>query len=206
MFWVCSEPECPDYNIQKGHLREVTLKLARFLAMILCSLVAGFIPARAGQGDITLTIMASPAGYAAGLSPGHAFFCITLLLQASLKEECYGFYPKTLLGVFVGGPGVVQSEFKKNPARFSTVAASDTDDINEQQRRNILNAVDEFNKANYKFTENNCIDFLVRVVQLAGWPVPPRSSWQTPVQFVNAVVKLQNPPGCTSSTPEHCHH
>ena len=46
-------------------------------------------------GGINLEIMASRVSTIKGEFTGHAFMCIALLLNSGIKEDCYGFYPKT---------------------------------------------------------------------------------------------------------------
>jgi hypothetical protein len=53
--------------------------------------------------------MAAPAGYTAGLSVGHAFLRIVIDLNAGVKEDCFGFYPKTMsVEMFTGGSGLTK--------------------------------------------------------------------------------------------------
>src|SRR6516162_6712686 len=92
--------------------------------LISLALVVLTFSAAAAPGDIMLELMASPAKFTDSLSLGHAFFCVEYQLNSGIKEDCFVFYPKTTSGMFVGGPGVTNSEFQKNPQRFSNVVSS----------------------------------------------------------------------------------
>lgn len=169
--------------------------LARALAFLL-GIVASILvgqPASSEPGDIVLELMASPAGFSAGASPGHAFMCIALHLNSGIKEDCFGFYPKTVsLEMFVGGPGLIDNEFERNPARFGVIAESLKKNITSAQRGRILAATNDFNRRKYQFTENNCIDFVNTIVQAAGLSTPPRSATQTPAEYLRE-LKTLNP-------------
>ncbi|MBL8565813.1 MAG: hypothetical protein JNM89_08860 [Hyphomicrobiaceae bacterium] len=138
--------------------------------------------------------MASPAGFAEGPSPGHAFMCLAYHLNNGVKEECFGFYPKgAARDAFIGGPGIVAKEFEKNPKRFSIVAQSFSRAIDTSARTRIATIVNQFNAASYKLTEKNCIDLVDRVAAAAGWKVPDRATLQSPVAYVKALRALNTP-------------
>src|SRR5438045_3816754 len=83
------------------------------------------------------------------------FFCIEYQLNSGIKEDCFGFYPKTASGMFVGGPGVAESEFRKNPVRFANVVSSFKSGLTDFQRRAIYKLVDAFNQKNYSLIDSN---------------------------------------------------
>src|SRR6266702_6003590 len=141
----------------------------------------------AAPGDITLEFMASPEGFTSGPSLGHAFFCIGLDLNSGIKEDCFGFYAKTSAGMFVGGPGVVNSEFQKNPGRFANVVSDFKTTISESQRKAIYQVISDFNAKNYSLIASSCIDLEMAIAQAAGLRAPPRSTIQLPRDFVDGI-------------------
>lgn len=146
-----------------------------------------------GADGIDLELMASRVSAIDGEFTGHAFMCIKLHLNSGIKEDCYGFYPKTggLKG-YVGGPGVVTSEFRKNPLRFSRVEESLQIHISEDQRRAILNLVNRWDDNSYDLTSQQCVDFIRSVSETAGLRLPPRSTFDLPVDFLKK-LKRENP-------------
>lgn len=169
---------------------EATVRKVIVAALILVALMTHPVRVDAAAGDVLLEVMASPEGFAAGASLGHAFMCIELLLNSGIKEDCYGFYPKSnKISAFIGGPGVVNDEFRKNPLRFSVIASSFKRVISEDMRRKLLHAADQFNGSKYELTDSNCIDFIDKIAQIAGWKTPDRRSFQRPVDYVNALAQ-----------------
>lgn len=159
---------------------------------LICALLLMAVSALAADG-ITLEFMASRVSSINGEFTGHAFMCIGLQLNAGIKEDCYGFYPRndTIKG-YIGGPGVVESEFKKNPDRFSRVDQSLKVPITIDQRRAILTLVNNWNSANYALSSQQCVDFVRAVAQAAGLKVPARNAVEYPADFL-ARLKVLNP-------------
>jgi hypothetical protein len=144
-----------------------------------------------GDDGIRLEIMASRVSTVNGEFTGHAFMCLELLLNSGIKEDCYGFYPKNdNIKGFVGGPGAVNSEFKKNPSRFSRIDQSLKVPISDVQRRTILGLVNDWDSKNYDLTKEQCVDFIRAVAQAAGLKVPPRDTLDFPVDLVAKLKKL----------------
>jgi hypothetical protein len=168
------------------------------LASLLFSL-AIYHPAHAATGEVYLEIMGAPGNLKA-LSPGHGFVCISLHLTSAVKEECLGFYPKENgAKAFVGAPGVVLSEFQKNPTRFSGVTISLKKKITEDQQRAIYRVADDWNKQDYNFTNHNCLFFVNAVAGAAGLKkIEPGKlevlknvgAIPTPVKFVQDLKQL----------------
>jgi hypothetical protein len=142
------------------------------------------------DGDALLTIMATPTSYKN--FPGHAFLIISVETKNGPKEEPMGFYPfpGNAIQAFIGGPGIIHDEFKKNPVRFSNVSASFQGPINFAQRKKIYDIADQFNTSHYDFTDSNCIDFIDSVVRAVGWKAPTRFPAQTPETYVKELRKL----------------
>ena len=148
----------------------------------------------AASGDIVLQVMASPAGFAEGASPGHSFMCLAYHLNSGVKEECFGFYPRgASKNVFIGGPGIVAKEYEKNPARFAIVAESFSRTISADSRNKVATVLNQFNQASYKLTEKNCIDLVDRVAAAAGWKLPERSALQSPVAYLKSLKQRNTP-------------
>lgn len=147
--------------------------------------------ALAAPGDIVVEFMASSVGWADGPSLGHAFACLALHLSSGVKEDCYGFYSKAGgADMFVGGPGVVANEFRKNPDRFAQITASAQQTIDTDRRRAVLAAIDDFNSRTYKLTETNCVALVDRVAKAAGMKSPPVAATTTPAAYVRALAAL----------------
>jgi hypothetical protein len=145
-------------------------------------------------GGINLEIMASRVSSINGEFTGHAFMCIELLLNSGIKEDCYGFYPKNdNIKGYVGGPGVVNSEFQKNPSRFSRVDVSLSVPISDAQRRAILTLVNDWDSKNYDLTKQQCVDFVRSAATAGGLKVPARDASDFPVDLVAKLKKLNLP-------------
>ncbi|MBS0642932.1 MAG: hypothetical protein JSS43_23965 [Proteobacteria bacterium] len=143
------------------------------------------------SSNIQLEIMASPAGFAQGPSLGHAFMCIEMLLNQGIKEDCFGFYPKNGgTELAVGGPGVVNNEFDKNPVRFSNIIASGKWPLSINLRASILAAINNYDTGHYALTDANCIDFIDAIARIAGLKTPSRSPLQTPAKYVQGLVQM----------------
>ncbi len=171
---------------------------ARILSLIIC-LGAGQLFAADG---INLQIMATRVSSINNEFTGHAFMCIDLLLKSGVKEDCYGFYPKqdNITG-YVGGPGVVNSEFMKKPSRFSRVDVSLSVAISDEQRRNILGLVNDWNSKYYDLSKQNCVDFVRAVAATAGLKVPVRDVSDFPVDLVIKLRKI-NAEGASRGTSD----
>jgi hypothetical protein len=164
-----------------------SLKTLLILSVAFCSLSR---PAAAAD-EIYLELMASRVSVINGEFTGHAFMCIELLLNSGIKEECYGFYPKddNIKG-YIGGPGVVQSEFQKKPDRFSRVEQSIKTKITIAQRSKILGLVNDWDKADYNLTKQQCVDFISSVAVAAGLKSPPRVVTDFPLDYLNKLKSL----------------
>ena len=142
---------------------------------------------------ITLQIMASRVSTINGEYTGHAFMCIALLLNSGIKEDCYGFYPKAdNIKGYIGGPGVINSEFHKKPSRFSRVDQSLIVPISESQRRAILGLVNDWDSKNYDLTKQHCVDFIRSVAVAAGLKVPDRVGSDFPADLVAKLKTLNH--------------
>lgn len=161
--------------------------VARLVALLV---LFGSCQLLAADGDFSLSIMATPTSYKN--FPGHAFLVITVETRSGPKEEAMGFYPfpGNPLQAFIGGPGIVHDEFKKNPTRFSNVSASFEKSVNFAQRKKIYDLAEKFNTAHYDFTDSNCIDFIDSVVRAMGWKAPARYPAQSPESYVKELKNL----------------
>lgn len=161
------------------------------VAVAIVTFTAGAIMPLSAADDITLELMASKVSTINGEFTGHAFMCLALLLNSGIKEDCYGFYPRenTVKG-YIGGPGVVDGEFQKNPSRFTRITQSLTILISDGQRRTILGLVNEWNTKNYDLTRQQCVDFVRAVATAAGLKVPPRNTTDFPVDLLTKVKNL----------------
>ena len=163
------------------------------IAFGLVGLSLGVAGTASAADDMFVQLMASRVSAINGEFTGHAFLCVQLLLTSGIKEDCYGFYPKVdNIKGFIGGPGVVQSEFQENPNRFSRIDQSLQVPITANQRRAILQLVDEWNQADYSLAKQQCVDFIRSVAAAAGLTVPARSISDFPVDFLKK-LKDSNP-------------
>jgi hypothetical protein len=101
--------------------------------------------ARSAAAQYRLQIIASGVGVqdeAGHRSMGHAFMIITVPTRTGLKEDAFGFYPnKDGLGVIVGTPGALNSEWRKTPDRLAHAAVSLDIPIDGTQRMAIYHAM-----------------------------------------------------------------
>jgi hypothetical protein len=134
--------------------------------------------------QIQVEFMASKLSWGAREFVGHAFMCISVPVGAGIKEDCYGFYPKEGGKGVIQGPGVINPEFQKNPARFSRVTVSIKKPITLEQRRQILTMVDEWDTKDYDLIDQNCNDFINSIAQALGWNTPPRDRTDLPETFL----------------------
>lgn len=138
---------------------------------------------------IQIQFMASTTSWTNAEYVGHAFMCISIPLNAGVKEDCFGFYPKP--GgrfAFVGGPGVTEPEFVKKPSRFSRVTVSVKNSITEEQRRRVLKLTNAWNAKTYDLTDQSCIDFVNSIAQALSWATPDRVSTDLPETFLRKLA------------------
>jgi hypothetical protein len=139
--------------------------------------------------SIQLEVMASRTSWTNAEFVGHAFMCIAIPISTGIKEDCFGFYPRKGGKAFIGGPGVVNSEFQKNPRRFSRVTVSFKRPISEDQRRQIISMIDGWNSKDYNLTHRNCIDFVNSIAQMLGWRTPTRVPTDLPETYLRKLVE-----------------
>jgi hypothetical protein len=133
--------------------------------------------------------MASKVSWTNSEYVGHAFMCISMPVSTGSKEDCYGFYPvNNSIKGFVGGPGVTQLEFQKNPSRFTRVTVSLKKPINEEQRRRLLRLVDQWNNAKYDLLDASCIDLVNEAAAIIGLNRPQRVSTDLPEAYLRKLV------------------
>lgn len=132
-----------------------------------------------------IQFMASETSWTDGEFVGHAFICLSVYLNSGIKEDCFGFYPREgEKKPFIGGPGVVKSEFQKNPNRFSRISVSFTTPISYVQRGQIIGMIDEWNSKNYDLTNQSCIDFVNSIAKALNLITPTRSATDLPVTYL----------------------
>lgn len=147
-------------------------------------------PLAAAPGDIFAEFYGSEVSWADGEYVGHAFACIVLHLNAGIKEDCYGFYPREGGKGLVGGPGLTASEANKNPGRFSRITTTVKAKIGDEQRRQILALTNDWNAKGYALTTSNCIDFVHEAVGRTGLKRPERSRFQLPAAYIRELDRL----------------
>ena len=140
---------------------------------------------RTSQGSIKIEFMASDVSWVEQEYVGHAFMCISIPLNSGIKEDCFGFYPRSNSPLaFIGGPGVTVSEFEKKPSRFSRITLSIKKPITEDQRRAILKLVNDWNSGNYNLRNQSCIDLVDSAARTLGWTTPPRVASDLPERYL----------------------
>jgi len=165
----------------------------RHTLIVMCMFLSSALPALPqDKTAISLTIMASRISWSNSQYVGHAFLCVGLQLNSGIKEDCLGFYPASQnIKSFIGGPGVVDKEFgSKHPDHWANVSVSVQKNITPEQRRRIYALADEYNSKHYDLTDSNCVDFVDKIAEVAGWRRPPRSSIQFPVDYVAKLKEL----------------
>jgi len=151
--------------------------------------------AKANPGDIYLYLYSSTLSYANSSAFGHAFTCMAYHLNSGIKEECFGFYPKTTSALLIGGPGVADNEgLAKRPNRFNPgeLTGEIGVKLSGDMRHKFFVLLDDWNSKNYSLTDSNCIDFVDAVAAILLLARPPRSAAQTPTSYLTA-LKNRNP-------------
>lgn len=179
-------------------MKAITTLSHRILVLAVGLVVIGFLSGQANAQDIRVEFMASDTSWIESAYTGHAFMCIRLRINSGWKEDCYGFYPKSGSKGFIGGPGLVQSEFQKNPSRFARIGISISKPINESQRLEILRLVNVWNGEPFDLTNRNCIDFVASVAKDIGWLLPAREPTELPRAYLK---KLQDENALRPSIP-----
>lgn len=147
-------------------------------------------PAVGAPGDIYVEFYGAKTSWSDSEFVGHAFACIALHLNNGIKEDCYGFYPKSGGKGLIGGPGLTASEANKNPGRFGHIDTTVKVKITEDQRRQILALTDQWNSKDYSLTTSSCIDFVHDAVGKTGLKRPDRSKFQLPADYMKAIDQM----------------
>ena len=153
--------------------------------LVLIALYAS--PAASADGDIFITFLARPAAPISEGTLGHAFFCIAYTLSHTVKESCYGFYPKNQFKVF-DGPGMLSDEFTKDAMGHVSVSLQHR--ITQDSIRGIYDVLESFAGQGYKILVNNCADLLLAVAKRAGLRAPDRKTSVLPTEVVEGLKKL----------------
>lgn len=118
----------------------------------------------------------------------HAFMCVNTKLNAGVKEDCFGFYPKQSKKAAIGVPGKIDNlDIRRVGADVVSTAEVP---ISDAQRSALFKLMDEWSKRDYELTYQNCIDFTANALKLLGKKTPPRTETQTPQEFIKAVKSL----------------
>jgi len=172
------------------------------LKILVIAFFSSAIPAFA-QHEVEF--MAARPSWADSEFVGHAFMVISTRVANGSKEDAFGFYPRKSdsSSATIGGPsGIVESEFTKNPARFSRITNSMRRPITDEERRTLIDTVNEFNRRDYRLTNQSCIDFVNTAAQKLGWNTPPRESTDLPTTFLSKLEAANAPiPSPTPTAP-----
>src|SRR5690242_12658216 len=158
-------------SLRRLNYMNVIPSFNKLLALATLLIVSGLVSGEANAQDLHVEFAASDISWTHSEYTGHAFMCLIVNTNTEPKEDCYGFYPKDGSKGFIGGPGVVQSEFRKNPTRYSRLVKSIRKRITEDQRRGVLRLVNDWNTKNYDLTDQSCIDFVASVAKEINWEV-----------------------------------
>ena len=142
-------------------------------------------------GEPSIQFMATGANWSDGSFTGHAFVCIQLPTNSGIKEDCFGFYPRTAGSIF-GGPGVVDSEFDFTahpPCRFANIQVSVAKTITVAQRQRVLTVINGWDK-HFTFNASNCVSLANAVAAAVGLNHPTDTSYTSPVQYVQKLKEL----------------
>lgn len=160
------------------------------LVALLASAVMLSTPTFGAPGDIYVEFYGAKTSWSDSEFVGHAFACVALHLNNGIKEDCYGFYPKTGGKGLVGGPGLVASEANKNPGRFDHIDTTVKVKISDDQRRQILALANQWNSKDYSLTTSNCIDFVHEAIGKTGLKRPDRTQFQLPADYMQSLDQL----------------
>lgn len=127
--------------------------------------------ALSNTGRITAEIAAYPA-LTSWTTAGHAWVCIAHHLNSGIKEDCYGFYPKTQGNEGIIGGSDLANEFKKNPGKFQNVSVSVKKDITLDQYRAFHAVVNDYNSRTWYLVADDCRSFVGAAASSFGWNVP----------------------------------
>ncbi|RWP80454.1 hypothetical protein [Mesorhizobium sp.] len=168
------------------------------------------------NGDATIKFVARPVQLSPSRTFGHAFIIIARKTNFGVREDVLGFYPveHTLKGV-VKGPGMLRAEWRCGPnddcnpakkaellGRLSEVKNSVTISVSFADLAKVYSVVKQWDSSStigpddkqlvtspdkdYEIANRNCIDFIAAVATSLDYPVPPRTSLQTPTEFLEA--------------------
>lgn len=168
------------------------VKLILLMAFLMIAVRTAAIHAADG---VTIELMASNANWVDESATGHAFICVGLHLNSGIKEECFGFYPKTGGKGAVYGPGCVDSELNgkcgNHPiTRFSNVVVSVKKTITEDQRRAIYAVGKEWSLKQFVLGWNDCVAFSNEVAKAAGLKTPTVTAATKPATYVQKLKDL----------------
>ena len=177
----------------------------RLWLMFFIILFVGTFSTTFAQNSIQLEVMAAEPDIYLNKEVGHAFMCLSIKTNNSIKEDCYGFYPAAG-GIFkILGPGIVQPEPRPEKiVRFSKVTVSYKKPISEEKRGQIIKLVEEWNKKRYSLTSQNCIDFVIAIAQAVGWKTPQRGGTEYPDAYLKRLVKANTPTPCIPVPGARC--
>lgn len=145
----------------------------------------------AAEGEVYMTIFGAKISWSDKEYVGHSFLCISLHTNIGPKEDCFGFYPRNNTALmFIGTPGATNSEFIKNPRRFSKVETSVEIKVSKKERSDIMTLADSWNKKSYSFIDQNCINFVEAVLRLTTANVPKRVKFKSPGEYVKELARL----------------
>lgn len=147
----------------------------------------------AEPGDTIVQIYSSQHSWDSKSAFGHAFLCVERHLTSTIKEECFGFYPKQGAQILIGGTGLAANEaIEKKPLRFrpGEITSQISKNVNSGELSAIFALMDEWNTKQYKLTNSNCIDFVHAVARLLNFHLPARSLAQTPTQYMKELKRL----------------
>jgi len=195
-------------------------KLHLYLVSV-AALIVG-LPALAQQDldtGITLTIASRQSNLLNLGEPkrsvGHIYIVVGVRTNNGIKEELYGFYPQSNMGI-IKGPGMLKSEYRcgKNDdcspevsaqtiAKLGAVTQSVTVGITQQQRQLIYTEMNKWNfrsfsrgphshqigsERSFQLWNQNCVAFVSTVARRLGLSSND-SSWTTPENYLNSLKR-----------------
>lgn len=173
-----------------------TLRWRSLLVGAMLSMISAF-DANANPGDIYLRLYSSTHSWDNQSAFGHAFACMEYHLNSSIKEECFGFYPKSTSALLIGGPGVAENEgMAKRPNRFNPgeLTGEIGVKLKNNMRHDFFVLLNDWNSKNYKLTSANCIDFVNAVAAILELNRPVRLPTQTPTDYLTELKRLNPSP------------
>jgi len=191
-------------NVQSVPRSSARLCVAACLCLILEPIANAALPQKDETGP-RIVFLARPVqplgGYGGASFSGHAFIIVEHRLNATIKEEAFGFYPLEGGKGQLKGPGMLRGlnrcsaaddcskpKYADELSSMADVVVSERVRVTEDQLRSIYKVFDRWATKDFSLTDSNCVSFLSDVLKAAGYDPPPNTGMNRfPTVYVGAI-------------------